>query len=107
VKRRKKPYNKEMWQKDIAFYTRIWEKSNRRCKITNRYLGDEPLTTFFHHILPKSRFPEYRWCEWNVIMLHPEVHAQVEIDIDRVPGARELYEKLLEKHLNGELLKCE
>lgn len=75
--------------------------------MTQRYLGSEPLTTFFHHILPKNRFPEYRWCEWNIAVLDPTVHAQVEVDMDRVPEVRKLYEELLRRHESGELLKCE
>lgn len=103
----KKKDKKERWQKDVAFYIRIWDKSNKKCQISNRYLGNEPLSTFFHHVLPKSRYPEYRWCEWNILVLHPEVHAQVEIDMDRVPEVRKLYDDLMRKHESGELLKCE
>lgn len=102
----RKQQNKERKEKDVAFYVKIWNASNKRCQITGRYLGNEPLTTFFHHILPKSRFPEYRWCEWNILMVHPEVHAQIELDMDKVPGVRKMTEELMEKHLNGILTRC-
>lgn len=65
------------------------------------------LTTFFHHILAKTQFPEYRWCEWNIIMVDPTVHAQIEMDMDKVPGMREVYNELKKKHEDGELGKCE
>jgi len=101
-----KQQNKERREKDVAFYVSIWNKSDKRCQVTGKYLGNEPLTTFFHHILSKSRFPEYRWCEWNILMVDPEVHAQIELDMDRVPGVRKLTEELMEKHLNGILTRC-
>lgn len=98
---------KNLWPKDKAFYLKLWEKSDKRCIVTGKYLGQEPLSTFFHHILPKSRFPEYRWCEWNIAILHPDVHNQVELDIDRVPMIKELTKELVRKHENGELLNCD
>ena len=98
---------KARWQKDVKFYTEIWTESNRKCQISGKYLGNEPLSTFFHHILAKTRFPEYRYCKWNILLVHPEIHNQIEMDIDRVPKARELYEDLMRRYENGELLKCE
>lgn len=98
---------KERWLKDKEFYLQIWEAQPHRCQVTGKWLGDEPLSTFFHHVLPKTRFPQYRWCRWNIAILHPEVHAQVEIDMDKVPEIRRLYEDLLEGHRNGELLNCD
>lgn len=93
---------KERWDKDKEFYLGIWQKSNKRCQISGRYLGNEPLTTFFHHILPKSKFPQYRYAEWNVIMLAPEIHEQIELDMDKVAGFRKIYDDLISKHERGQ-----
>jgi len=91
---------------DREFYIKIWNKSKKRCSVTGRYLGSEPLFTFFHHILNKARYPEYRHCEWNIIILSPEVHSQVETNIDFVPEVKKMTQELLEKHREGHLKKC-
>jgi 5-methylcytosine-specific restriction endonuclease McrA len=106
LKRKKKNSNKERWAKDVSFYKELWEKSNKKCQVTGTYLGLEPLTTYFHHCLPKSKYPQYRWCPWNIMILHPQVHDQVEIDIDKVPMVKERTAYLLNEHNNGNLLKC-
>lgn len=97
---------KELRKKDIEFYLELWENSNKKCQVSGKFLGKDPLTTFFHHILPKSRFPQYRWCKWNILIVDPEIHMQIELDLDRVPKARQFYDDLLRLHENGELSKC-
>lgn len=87
---------------DWDFYLEIWELRGSICQVTERPLG-EPLRSMFHHILPKSKYPQYRYSQWNIIILHPDVHATVEQDLDKVPKVKMMYEKLLKKHLNGNL----
>lgn len=36
------------------------------------------LKTEGHHILPRSVYPEYRHCEWNIAVLTREEHGHVE-----------------------------
>jgi hypothetical protein len=51
--------------------------------VSGKYLGEEPLTVFFHHILPKEKYPEASLDEENIIFLTLEEHDQVEMDIYR------------------------
>ena len=53
----------------------------------------------YHHILEKNIYPEYEFKEWNIVILHPEIHAQVHADIDRCPKIKELTEQLKKKYL--------
>lgn len=69
---------KEVRDKDWEIYLEIWNERIHFCEDTAVPLGKEPLTTMFHHILPKSRYPEYRHCKKNIALLHPDVHAIVE-----------------------------
>ena len=32
-----------------------------------------------HHIFPVSKYPEYQWCEWNLISLSREAHNRMHI----------------------------
>lgn len=51
--------------------------------VSGKYLGKEPLTVFFHHVLPKEKYPEASLDEQNIILLTLEEHNQVEMDIYR------------------------
>jgi hypothetical protein len=97
---------REIRQKDLSFYVSLWKRSDKKCSVSGVYLGEEPLTTFFHHLLPKSKYPEYRWCEWNIVIISARVHSQVETNISKVPKIEEMTKELLEKHYSGALQSC-
>ena len=59
----------------------IWKKRAHFSEITGQYLGKEPLTVFFHHILPKEKYPEACLDEENIILLTLEEHSDVENDM--------------------------
>jgi 5-methylcytosine-specific restriction endonuclease McrA len=66
------------WSKDIEFYMTIWNKRKHICRNCNKYLGSEPLTIYFHHILEKRNYKEYRHCEWNIIVLCWSCHQNAD-----------------------------
>ncbi|SEW21694.1 hypothetical protein SAMN05428988_3238 [Chitinophaga sp. YR573] len=80
---------------DSEFYQEIWEERNGICEITGQSLGTEPLSTMFHHLLPKAKYPQFRYCKWNIMMVKPEIHQQIEQDIDKVPAAKKKFEELM------------
>ena len=60
----------------------IWKKTKKHVsEISGRKLGDEPLSVFFHHILPKEKYPEAVYDEENIILLTLEEHDNVERDM--------------------------
>lgn len=61
-------------------FTEIWMKRKHYSEVSGKWLGEEALSTLFHHILPKSKYPEARFDEENIILLTFEEHDQVEID---------------------------
>lgn len=61
----------------------IWKKRRHYSEVGGSYLGKEPLTVFFHHILPKEKYPQASEDEENIILLTLEEHEQVEMDIYR------------------------
>lgn len=55
-------------QRDEAFCQIIWDKRKHvcaECGKTLQYISK----SFFHHILPKAKFSEFRWTEENIILL--------------------------------------
>jgi hypothetical protein len=63
------------------FFLSIWDKKPHRSEISGVYLGKEAMSTYFHHILPKEKYPEACLDEENIILLTLEEHSNVENDI--------------------------
>jgi hypothetical protein len=61
----------------------IWKKRAHYSEITGQYLGKEPMSTYFHHILPKEKYPEACLDKENIILLTLEEHSNVENDMYR------------------------
>jgi hypothetical protein len=65
------------------FFTSIWNKKPHRSEVSDEYLGNEPMSTYFHHILPKSKYPEACLDGENIILLTLDEHSNVENDMYR------------------------
>lgn len=65
------------------FFVSIWKKRPHRSEISGENLGREPLSVFFHHILPKEKYKEAALDEENIILLTLDEHTNVENDIYR------------------------
>lgn len=83
----------EKKDRDHELFMEIWEERGGICEVTGVFLG-EPLATMFHHLLPKSKYPEFRYCKWNIMLVAPDVHAQIESDISKVPVADQRLQEL-------------
>ncbi len=60
------------------FFLSIWKKRPHRSEVSNVYLGSEAMSTYFHHILSKEKYPEACLDEENIILLTLEEHSNVE-----------------------------
>lgn len=80
------------------FFLQIWGKRRHFSEISNIYLGREPLTIYFHHILPKEKFPEAEYDEDNIILLTFDEHNTVESDMYRYEEVNERRKNLLLKY---------
>ena len=75
------------------FFLSIWKTKPPRSEVSSKYLGQEALSTYFHHILPKSKYPEACFDEENIVFLTPDEHASIELDCfkyDEINRRREL-----------------
>jgi hypothetical protein len=79
----------------IGLYKEIWREREHKDFETGLLLLGEPRTYNFHHVLPKSQFPQYAKERWNIVLVSWHTHDQVEMDMDKCPKIKALYERLL------------
>lgn len=103
---------KVLLEEDKRFYMKCWENkfmyvpveagqgyhSEPRCQCCGRALGYEPNLTFFHHILEKRNFPEYRHLTANIAIICSQCHNRYETNPDNVPYLVLLRDKLMEQY---------
>lgn len=99
--------NKESKKEEVSqmrdFFLSIWNKRPHFSEVSGTYLGKEPLSTFFHHILLKSKIPEAALDEENIILISSTEHERVHNDMYRYEEINKRREYLLEKYSkNGE-----
>jgi len=80
------------------FFLQIWSKRPHHSEVSGRWLGREPLTVFFHHILSKEKYPEASLDEENIVLLTLDEHEQAELDIYRYEEINEQRKYLLNKY---------
>lgn len=80
------------------FFLQIWKKRLHLSEISGLPLVGEALSTYFHHILPKSKYPEACLDEENIILLTWEEHDQVERDVTRYEEVNKRREQLKKKY---------
>ena len=64
-------------------FLEIWKERKHYSEVSGDYLGSEALSTFFHHILPKNKYPELQYDKSNIILLTLPEHESVENDMYR------------------------
>ena len=67
------------------YYSSKWKKKRKKIlridgyvdRIEKRY-GRIADATVVHHIYPADEYPEYAWCDWNLISVSMATHNQIE-----------------------------
>ena len=83
---------------DHLLFKAIWKKRPHNSELSGKYLGKEAFSTYFHHILPKNKYPEIRMDQENIILLTVDEHANVEADIYRYDEINKRRNHLLKKY---------
>ncbi|MBQ0113867.1 MAG: HNH endonuclease [Bacteroidales bacterium] len=63
-------YDSARWRK---LRKKIMRRDGYQCQYLKRFGRNVPADTV-HHIYPVEFYPEYKWCEWNLISLSNEAH---------------------------------
>ena len=79
------------------FFLEIWKERKHYSEVSGDYLGGEALSTFFHHILPKSKYPELEYDKSNIILLTLDEHTDVEADMYKFEEINQRRIELLNK----------
>jgi len=80
------------------FFQKIWKKRTHVSEVSGEFLGSEPSSGYFHHILAKSKYPELAYIEENIILLTLDEHANVEGDMYKYEEINIRRKKLLIKY---------
>ena len=88
--------NKHIMQREM--FLEIWKKRKHHSEVSGVYLGKEPMSTYFHHILPKEKYPDACLDEENIILLTLEEHSNVENDMYRYEEVNKRRNYLLTKY---------
>jgi hypothetical protein len=80
------------------FFLSIWKKKPHKSEVSGEYLGQEALSTYFHHILPKEKYPEACLDEENIILLTLEEHSNVENNMYKYEEVNKRREYLKRKY---------
>lgn len=80
------------------FFLQIWKKRLHLSEISGLPLVGEALSTYFHHILPKSKHPEAAYDQENIILMTLEEHTNVENDMYRYEEVNKRREQLKLKY---------
>ena len=80
------------------FFMLYWKKMPHYSEISGVYLGSEAMSTYFHHILPKEKYPDACFDEENIILLTLEEHSNVENDMYRYEEVNKIRNHLLTKY---------
>lgn len=80
------------------FFLSIWKKRPHKSEVSGTYLGSEAMSTYFHHILPKEKYPKACLDEENIVILSLEEHSNVENDMYRYDEVNKRRNSLNEKY---------
>jgi len=56
------------------FFMSIWAKRSHKCEHCGKWLGKEPRSYMFDHLLEKSKYPKLRLEEDNILLVCLECH---------------------------------
>lgn len=79
-------------------FLRIWKTRPRKSEVSGDYLVGGVSTAFFHHILPKEKYPQAALDEENIILLTLDEHSNVENNMYRYEEVNKRREYLKKKY---------
>ena len=98
--------NKEAIEKMHKLFNEIWQEKDkggyRECESCGWKLYGENSTMYHHHMLPKNKYPEFKYYKENLILLCSTCHNKCEIGypsdivIERTKIAKELWKQQIQ-----------
>ena len=92
----KMDYKSKRWKK---LRERILKRDGYMCQVSKRY-GRMAEANTVHHIYPADEYPEYQWCEWNLISLSQSVHNEMHVrDTDELTEKGKALQRRVEQRM--------
>jgi hypothetical protein len=71
-------------QSQISLFKKVWDESNKKCQLTGKDLSwIVPYTSHwfscFAHILPKGKYPRFKYLQKNILLVHYDIHYQLDM----------------------------
>lgn len=80
-------------------FMNIWQKRKHISEISGKQVFSPPTMANFHHLLWKSKFPEAKFDENNIIILTMEEHEKIHLNPTFNEEINKRVEELLKKYL--------
>lgn len=86
------------------FFIKIWRERPHYSFVSGKFLGHEPMTYFFSHVLSRGAYPEASYDSENIVFMTLEEHATWEfkrhkiVDDPMWTKVFSLKEALIQKH---------
>ena len=80
------------------FFLSIWRNRSHISEVSEAFLGHEPLSVFFHHILSKKKYDVAKFDPDNVILVNLDEHSSVELDMHKYEEVNKRREQLYIKY---------
>ena len=93
--------DQKVTKKDWELYNLIWEERPHMDFETGGAIFGEALTIYFHHILEKRNYPQYRHKLWNIVLVVWNTHGRADNLSDLVPKIKAYRQELLAWHESG------
>lgn len=77
---------------------KIWNSREHKCQVCGKWLGREPLSLYFEHLIEKKPHPELRHVEENLLLVCSDCHHKKTNGFP-MPKHKEAIEKAKEKLL--------
>ncbi len=71
----KKVIKTENTKKQFEFFKEIWKERPHYCNSCNKYLGEEPLSLYFDHLIEKSLRDDLRFVKENIYICCGDCHS--------------------------------
>jgi len=99
------------WESLKDFFDYIWLKRREKdaigyfvyCFETGTKLREKRFrfnTRIYHHVLLKSKYEQFKFKEWNIAIVHPDVHDQVHANEEKTPRLEIKKKELLKQIIN-------
>lgn len=93
----------------MDYHSTRWQQKRKKILKRDKYLCQECIrygkrrdATTAHHIYPAEEYPEYKWCDWNLMSLCSKCHDKMHDRTgSRLTGEGERLKRVADRRRTG------